>query len=456
MPYMTEMPQRVGLTRQLLLAGAALLALSGNALAQAPANAIKSPRTLIVADSVLQKGTTISGSWREHAADGSWHRVAFTLDGNVATVTFADGKPGRRLPGVTRYAYAGPGRKDGKVIYDEARSFTDATPDVLARADQSSPIPDAIATRIRDLGGDIRLLQRLADISQRTKDIGSAFDAARRPAGDGGWGLPGELPGSGTRGKTGKWADPRGGVGRDGRAGDETEQITIQSGGDGTSTTVVTRHDDGSSTTFDVWTKTDSEGTTTGTSTTERDRNGEITGGSSTTHDTSTGRTRDHTYSNDASTGLTHWKTAVREADGITIKRHGIDPTAPTETPYSRGSGHEEEVARYLPWLAEINYINWKRENDLVRSGGRIAQPGEQPAQAPGDTPAVGANAVVNCVDSSTNPCAGESGAAQGTDVRGGFGSISQPGLGDPGLPMGPLGGMGGPPPVPNPQQGKP
>lgn len=105
-------------------------------------------------------------------------------------------------------------------------------------------------------------------------------------------------------------------------------------------------------------------------------------------------------------------------------------------------------------------YVEWRRKNDLVKSGGRIAQPGrgEDPSQAPGETNGVGANAVVNCGDSNTNPCAGAE--STGTDTRGRLNELTQPPRDVPtGGPLGgtggPLGGGGGPLPPPIPQYQK-
>lgn len=181
----------INLARQLLLAGAALLMLDGSVLAEAPINPEKAPRTLIVSDSVLLAGSKISGGWREYAGDGSWRRVAFVLDGNVASVTFGDGKNGSRVPGVTRYAYAGPGGKDvkdgdAKAVYSEAQVFAGASPEIRDKANQSAIVPSEVATRIRELGGDIKSLQQLADI-RRISELGSAFDAARGAAADSGF-----------------------------------------------------------------------------------------------------------------------------------------------------------------------------------------------------------------------------------------------------------------------------
>lgn len=207
-----DIPQRAGLVRQLLLAGAALL-LAGSVLAQAPAKPVKVTGASTVSDGVRLAGSKITGGWRETAADGSWRRVTFVLDREAGSITFGDGERGRRVPGAARYSYAGAG-KGGKETHTEARSFAGASPALLARADRSSPIPKGVATRIRELGGDFRLLQRLMDESHRLKGLGSAFDAARRPSDDGKFfgGRPGGSPGEG------KWANPRRGVGRGGQA----------------------------------------------------------------------------------------------------------------------------------------------------------------------------------------------------------------------------------------------
>lgn len=86
--------------------------------------------------------------------------------------------------------------------------------------------------------------------------------------------------------------------------------------------------------------------------------------------------------------------------------------------------------------MMDAVYVQWKRESDLVKSGGRISQPGrgEQPTLVLNEGPEVGANGVVNCGDSNTNPCARPAGVV--VDARRGFGNISQPGRGgEPGAP---------------------
>ncbi len=453
-----EIPQRAGLARQLLLAGAALL-LAGTVLAQAPAKPVKVSGAHTVSDSVRLAGSKITGGWRETTAGGSWRRVEFVLDRESGSITFGDGERGRRVPGATRYSYAGAG-KGGKETHTEARSFAGASPALLARANRSSSIPKGIATRIRELGGDFRLLQRLMDESHRLKELGSAFDAARRPSDDGGvfGGRPGGSPGEG------KWSDPRRGVGRGGKASespasdpppiDEFPETTDADGN--RSSTRVTRHSDGSTTTVFSWN--DADGSS-GVSRTEKDARGNVTGGSGESV-SSNGAMRTTEWTRDPKTGEVQAKIQFTHPDGSGIHYTERHRGTPPETG-SSGRGFDEAwLYQSAPWLMDDFYTNWKRGNDLLVSGGRIAQPGrgEVPSQAPGETNRVGANAVVNCGDSNTNPCAGAEGT--GTDTRGRLSELTQPprdGLtgGPLGGTGGPLGGGGGPSPVPNPQYQK-
>ena len=360
----------INLARQLLLAGAALLMLDGSALAEAPINTEKAPRTLIVSDSVQLAGSKISGGWREYAADGSWRRVAFVLDGNVASVTFGDGKNGSRVPGVTRYAYAGPGGKDvkdgdAKAVYSEAQVFAGASPEIRDKANQSAIVPSEVATRIRELGGDIKSLQQLADI-RRISELGSAFDAARGAAADSGF-FP-DRPGGSPRRNGGGWKDPRGGVGHDGRAGDDivesTDEHTDREGSH--TTTIVTRHDDGSTTTVESWVGV--RGSTTYSST-DKDVKGNVTGGSTEVHQTN-GESTKMQYQRNPDTGEMNYHRITTSPDGTS--RHYIGTTrrtAPSETPYSgRGGIDEAWMDKSLPWFMDTVYLNWKRENDLVQS----------------------------------------------------------------------------------------
>ena len=446
-----DIPQRAGLARQLLLAGATLL-LAGSTFAQTPAKSEKAPRILTVADSVQLVGSKISGGWREHAADGSWRRVGFVLDRESGSITFGDGESGRRVPGAVRYSYAGAG-KGGKETHTEARAFAGASPALLARADQSSPIPKDVATRIRELGGDFRLLQRLMDENHRLKELGSAFDAARRPSDDGGvfGGRPGGSPGEG------KWSDPQRGVGRGGQASDDTIESTVErTDREGNhEKTTVTRHGDGSTTTEVRWTGT--SGATVNSST-DKDVKGNVTGGYTEVNQSYGERTAMR-YTRNVSTGEVHYHEVTTRTDGTRIHRIGSSARriTPPETGSSSRGFDEAWLYESAPWLMDALYTNWKHENDLLVSGGRIAQPGrgESPPQAPGETNRVGTNAVVNCGDSNTNPCAGAQGA--GADTRGRLSELTQPPRDVPtGGPLGgtggPLGGGSGPFPPPSPQ----
>jgi hypothetical protein len=452
-----NLPGRARLARPLLLASTALLALAGSALAQAPIKAEKSPRTLTVTDSVRLAGSRISGSWREYAVDGSWRRVTFALDGNAGAVTFGDGERGRRLPGVTRYAYAGPGGKDAKAgdaqtVYHEARVFPGATPGIRDRADQSSPVPEKIATRIRELGGDIKLMQQMADI-KRIAEQGSALDATRGSGADGG--VFGDRPGGAPRRSGGGWARPGAGVGRDGRAsdsqgggkaqtGDEVVSSDERSGTDGSSEShVVVRHRDGSTTTTD--TRSDSGGS--GSSTTERNKDGEVTGGTSSETRTSPATVIEITFKRDPNTGQIRYQNRTTDASGVRV-RSGVRGGTPPETG-GRGGFDEAWMDQALPWLMDALYMQWKRENDLVQSGGMIAQPGrgDEPSLVINEGPDVGASAVTNCGDAGTNPCARFEGAV--VDTRERMNSLSQPPRDGP--TGGPLGGAMPSIPMPNP-----
>ena len=446
-----DFPQRAGLARQLLLAGAALL-LAGSVLAQTPAKGTKNSAPRIVSDDVKLAGSKITGGWRETAANGSWRRVEFVVDGDAGSVTFGDGEKGRRPPGVSRYTYAGPGTKGGKETYTEERSFAGASPALLARANRSSPTPKGVATRIRELGGDFRQLQRLMDESHRMKEIGSAFDAARKPSDDGKFfgGRPGGSPGEG------KWSNPRAGVGRDGRAGDDV--VIYRKGGTDAEgnyeSKVITRHTDGSTTEGRTWV--DADGSS-GSGTTERDASGNVTGGYNLAV-SANGDSREASFTRDPKTGVIEYHTRESIDNGYEVRHRSRHGGTPPETGSSRGFD-EAWLYESAPWLMDALYTNWKRGNDLLVSGGRIAQPGrgDGPSQAPAERPRVGANAVVNCGDSNTNPCAGAESANTDRDSRERLGALTQPPR--DGLSGGPLGGTGGPLggggvplPPPNPQ----
>lgn len=451
-----DIPQRAGLARQLLLAGAALL-LAGSVLAQTPAMGAKSGTPRFASDDIKLTGSKITGGWRETAANGYWRRVEFVLDSDAGSVTFGDGEKGRRPPGVSRFTYAGAGPKSEKETYTEARSFAGASPALLARANRSSPIPKGVATRIRELGGDFRLLQRLMDESRRLKELGSAFDAARRPSDDGKFfgGRPGGSPGEG------KWSNPRAGVGRDGRAGDDV--VIYRKGGTDAEGNyelkVITRHSDGSTTEGRTWV--DANGSS-GSGTTERDASGNVTGG----HNLAVyanGDSQEASFTRDPKTGVIEYHTRESIDNGYEVRHRSRHGGTPPETGSSRGGFDEAWLYESAPWLMDALYTNWKRGNDLVKSGGRIAQPGrgDGPSQAPAERPRVGADAVVNCGDSSTNPCAGAESAETDRGARERLGALTQPprdgltGGGPLGGTGGPLGGGGGPFPAPNPQYQK-
>ncbi len=456
----TVIPQRTGLARHILLGGTVLLALAGSALAETPIKAEKINRTLIVSDSVQRAGSRISGGWREHAADGSWRRVAFVLDGHVATVTFGDGEPGRRLPSMTHYVYAGPGGKgaktgDAPAVYSEARVFADATPGVRDKANQSSLVPSDVATRVRELGGDIKLMQQAADL-KRISELGSAFDAAGSRAADDRF--FGDRPGGAPRRSGGGWKDPRSGVGRDGHASESPSSApepidefpeTTDAEGNKTRTT-VTRHADGSTTTTNE--ANDADGTMF-ISRTEKDAHGNVTGGGG----ESVARNGDMTtteYKRDIKTGVVFYRTETSGDDGYSVRHSGTHHGAPSEVPFSgRGGFDEAWMDKSLPWFMDTVYLQWKRENDLVQSGGRIAQPGrgdgDGPSPAVREGPRVGASAVTNCGDTGTNPCARFESAD--VDTRERMNSLTQP---PPDVPTGgPGSSMGGSFPVPPPKQ---
>lgn len=449
--------RRTELARQLLLAGAALL-LAGSTFAQTPAKSEKAPRILTVIDSVQLVGSKISGGWREHAADGSWRRVDFVQDSEAASVTFGDGEPGRRLPSVTRYAYAGHGGKNAKTgdapaAYSETHVFAGATPGIRDKANQSSPIPSDVATRIREIGGDIKVMQQMADF-KRISELGSAFDAAGSRAADDRFFS--DRPGGPPRRSGGGWKDPRAGVGRDGRASespssppepiDEFPETTDADGN--RSSTRVIHHADGSTTT--EYSSNGADGSSF-VSRTERDAHGNVTGGGGGRSDAANGEIHTGEYKRNPKTGEVFFRSETSYPDGGVNHFNGTYPGTPSEVPFSgRGGFDEAWMDKSLPWFMDAVYVEWRRKNDLVKSGGRITQPGrgEDPSPGASEGPRVGASAVTNCGDTGTNPCARPAGTE--TDARGGFGAISQP---LPDVPTGgPLGGGGSPFPPPNPQ----
>ena len=441
---------RAGLVRQFMLVGAALLMLDGSVFAETPIKPEKTNRILIVSDSVQLAGSKISGGWREHAVDGSWRRVAFVLDGHVATVTFGDGKNGSRVPSVMRYAYAGSeGKKakagNSKAVFSETRVFADATPDIREKANQSSLVPTDVATRVRELGGDIKLMQQAADI-KRMSELGSALNAARTRAADDRF--FGDRPGGAPRRSGGGWSPPGAGVGRDGNAGDGTAKTPDHDGGP---KDTMERHADGS-TTETTYSHGDRGH---GYVMTDRDTSGHVTGGHSYA-ESPNGDKQTTDYVRNPRTGETTSRVHIDYHDGTSREyveqyRGGRRVRTPSETPYSgRGGFDEAWMDKSLPWFMDAVYVQWKRESDLVQSGGRIAQPGRGEDTSPGasEGPRVGASAVTNCGDAGTNPCTRFEGTEVDTRERIG-GLLSQPPLGD--LPRGGPGGMGMPGPVPVP-----
>lgn len=449
MPYITDFSKYSVLTRQSMLVNLVLLTLIGSALAQTPINPEKSPRTLVVTDSVQLSSSKISGGWREHAVDGSWRRVAFVLDGRVGTVTFGDGKKGSHIPSVSRYVYVGHGGKDAIAgdepsVFSEARVFAGVTPEIRDKANQSSLVPDKVATRVRELGGDIKLMQQAADI-KRISELGSALDAERSRANDGRF--FGDRPGGSPRRGGDGWTPPGAGVGGDGRASDGTTKTPDYDGGP---KVIVDRHDDGSTT--ETTNRNDGRGNR-GFEMTDRDASGRVTGrysfaespnGDKTTivseRDPGTGTETSHVH-------IDYHEGTSR--DYVEQYRNNRPVRTPSEIPYSgRGGFDEAWMDKSLPWFMDSLYVQWKRESDLVQSGGRIAQPGRGENSSPGTSegPRVGTNAVVNCGDSVMNPCARFGGTT--VDTQGHLGGLSQPPRGEP---SGGPGGIGVPAPLPIP-----
>jgi hypothetical protein len=244
-------------------------------------------------------------------------------------------------------------------------------------------------------------------------------------------------------------------VGRDGRAsdsqgggkaqtGDEVVSSDERTGTDGSSEShVVVRHGDGSTTTTD--TRSDSGGS--GSSTTERNKDGEVTGGTSSETRSSPATVPEITFKRDPGTGQIRYQNRTTDASGVRT-RSGVRTGTPPETG-GRGGFDEAWMDQALPWLMDALYVQWKRENDLVQSGGMIAQPGrgEEPSLVLNESPDVGASAVTNCGDTGTNPCARTEDAGVNTRER--MNTLSQPPR--DGLTGGPLGGAMPSIPMPNP-----
>ena len=407
-----------------------------------------------VSEGVQLSDRKITGAWLENAADGSWRRVAFVLHDNVGTVTFGDGRRGSRVPSVTRYAYAGPGSKNAKLdkthaVYSEVHAANDVTPQFRAKADQSSLVPAEVASRVREFGGDVKVLQQLTDL-KRISELGSAFDAARGAAADSG--VFGNRPGGAPDRKAGGWKDPRAGVGRDGRAsdaGDEVISSDASSDEGGRRSSSVTRHSDGSTT--EVSAEKNNDGSSRNSRSDRRADGIPISTRSEETD--SYGNSTVFVMTYDATTGEIRTARSSKRSDGSWSLQTNRSNTTPSETPYSgRGGFDEAWMDKSLPWFMDAVYVAWKRESDLMQSGGRVAQPGRGEGNSPGtrEAPRVGSDAVTNCGDSGTNPCVRPGGTT--VDVRGRLGGLSQPGRGDPKGGPGSL-GVPDPRPIPLPKQ---
>jgi hypothetical protein len=425
------------------MVGILLLNFFSSASAQVPSKDFKQTSvTKIVPDSVLKTGNKISGGWYEYSGDGSWRRITFTLDALVGRVVISDGKPGSKLPDITRFSASGrPGFKGRDASYQEQRNFTNTGAIISRNSNRTSLVPDDVANRIHELGGDIKLMQQLLDI-KKISDLGSAFDAAHNPGAEGG--LTNGFPGTGSRGRDGKWSDPRAGVGRDGRASDDT--VTVEDGrdADGYGTRErVTTHDDGSTTTEFIYAYRDGSF---GVFRTNKDASGNITGGSGETS-AANGDVMVGKHTRNIETGEVTYSITIPTVGTDVMILRGKHFGTPPET--GTGSFDLAWLAQSIPWLVDAYYADWKRESDLVKSGGRIAQPGrgEQSTMIVNENPRVGASAVINCGDSNSNPCART--ANTKVDVRSIFRKISQPGRG---TPTGPLDGKEQPKPIPVPE----
>lgn len=386
-------------------------------------------------ENIQRSGDKVSGGWQETATDGSWRHVSFVLSGNGAAVTFGDGVNGRRLPSVTRYTYIGPGSKNAKLnkshaVYSEVHVAPDASPQFLTKANQSSLVPSEVATRVRGFGGDVKVLQQLADL-KRISELGSGFDAARGAAAGKG-ALFGDRPAGAPSRSAGGWKDPRAGVGRDGRAsdaGDEVISSDASSDANGRRSHSVTRHSDGSKT--EVSSEVNNDGSSRS-SRTDTDQNGIATSVRDEETD-SHGNSTVVVMTYDTSSRTIRNTASGKGADGSWNSHTQSSHTTPSETPYSGRAGFDQAwMDKSMPWFMDALYGAWKRESDLVQSGGRIAQPGRGEGSSPGtrETPRVGSDAVTNCGDSGTSPCIRPGGTS--VDVRGRMGGLSQPGRGDP------------------------
>lgn len=186
--------------------------------------------------------------------------------------------------------------------------------------------------------------------------------------------------------------------------------------------------------------------------TVESDSDGRETSGSSERRHNATGVVSTEKWHYDAKHDVVVWARESRWPSGRVTQHSGTRPPsgsagAPSETPFGSRDSYEVEVARYVPWLADIQYLQWKRESELVKSGGRISQPGGQPTLVLNEGPEVGASGVVNCGDANTMPCARTGGVE--VDTRGRLGGLSQPGRG---VPAGPIDQKAPPGPIPEPR----
>jgi hypothetical protein len=240
-------------------------------------------------------------------------------------------------------------------------------------------------------------------------------------------------------------------VGRDGHASDGTAKTPDYDGGPKDPDSVdrgngEIRYADGSTTTISSWNDASSRGYVE----TDKDASGRRTGGGGVSISADGTRTTS-AFVDNQETGTTEHSQYIVTPDGNGHQynwRTRIGST-PSETPYSgRGGFDEAWMDKSLPWFMDAVYVEWKRKNDLRKSGGMISQPGrgEDPSPGASEGPRVGASAVTNCGDTGTNPCA----HFESVEVRpqgGGWGSISQP---MPDIPTG--GPVPMPIPGPNPQ----
>lgn len=221
---------------------------------------------------------------------------------------------------------------------------------------------------------------------------------------------------------------------------DETVEKSMAYEKDGTQVTrVVWHHSNGTTTSRE--TRIGSNGVAVYTS--KSDRDGQETSGGSVSYSANSGSTTFETHRYDARDGMEHWETRTTLRSGVVEVDAGR--RTPSEVPYS-GSGFFDEawMDQSLPWFMDAVYVQWKRESELVKSGGRISQPGGQPTMVLNEGPEVGVNGVVNCGDSNTMPCARTGGVE--VDTGGRLRNLSQPGRG---VSPGPIDKKPAPGPIP-------